>query len=283
MSETHTRNESGGYSIEKANKKDGDKLTEQQEKDANVRKGEGPYQVAARLLGDGASQKEKVALALAFKGQYDKETEHTDPEMRNLKTGRSLLNENNYKEVMERISNDSLRESISSKLETREPKADQHKAEPKHEQHKEPQKDGSGKIDRSRFDQELKDPRVMAAFAGRMHSEVGSQGKAAHLAFAEEVMNRASSREQTLMQALSGRYYPTSTPGSSHNSSYVEAINKAWKEGTDTINGATGNASGKVGFGRGGYQTAKIGGEKFGMEANDIAKGWLKKYEKLRS
>ncbi len=291
LSETHTRNESGGYSIEQANKPESRNLNEQQVKDAHVRKGEGPYQVASRLLGDEASQKEKVALALAFKGQYDKETAHKDPEMRHLKTDRSMLNESNYKEVMERIGNDSLRESINTKLSqtnkhpgqeqigSREPKT-----EPKADHHKaEPQREGTGKIDRSRFDQELKDPKVMAAFAGRMHSEVGSQGKAAQLAFAEEVMNRATSRGQSLMQALSGRYYPTSTPGRSDNPSYVETINKAWKEGTDTTHGATGNASGKVGFGRGGFQTVKIGGEKFGMEANDVAAGWLQKYQKLKA
>src|SRR5262249_55989335 len=111
-----------------------------------------------------------------------------------------------------------------------------------------------GSVDRSQFDAQLKDPRVMAAFAGRMHSEVGSQGAAAQLAFAEEVMNRAAARNQTLMQALTGRYYPTHNPGSSHDPRYIEAITKAWKEGTDTIHGATGNASGRVGFGvRGGY------------------------------
>lgn len=151
-----------------------------------------------------------------------------------------------------------------------------------------------GTIDRSRFDAELKDPRVMAAFAGRLHSEVGSQGAAAHLAFAEKVMNRATSRNQTLMQALSGSYYPTHHPGRSNNPKYIEAITKAWKEGTDTTLGATGNASGKVGFGKAGghydkqghwvspNQTVRINGERFGYEQVDINKGWLKKYEQLK-
>lgn len=152
-----------------------------------------------------------------------------------------------------------------------------------------------GSIDRSRFDAELKDPKVMAAFAGRLHSEVGSQGPAAHLAFAEKVMNRATSRNQTLMQALSGSYYPTHHPGRSSNPRYIEAITKAWKEGTDTTLGATGNASGKVGFGvKGGYydanrhwvspnQTVRINGERFGYEQVDINRGWLKKYEQLKA
>lgn len=151
-----------------------------------------------------------------------------------------------------------------------------------------------GTIDRSRFDDQLKDPRVMAAFAGRLHSEVGSQGPAAHLAFAEKVMNRAMARNQTLMQALTGSYYPTHHPGRSNNPKYIEAITKAWKEGTDTTLGATGNASGKVGFGKAGghydkqghwvspNQTVRINGERFGYEQVDINRGWLKKYEQLK-
>jgi hypothetical protein len=151
-----------------------------------------------------------------------------------------------------------------------------------------------GSIDRSQFDSQLNDPKVMAAFAGRMNSEVGSQGPAAQTAFAEEVMNRAASRNQTLMQALSGSYYPTSHPGSSHNPQYVGAITNAWKNGSDTTHGATGNASGRVGFGApGGHydgehkwvstnQTANIGGERFGHEQVDINKGWLDKYESLK-
>lgn len=138
-----------------------------------------------------------------------------------------------------------------------------------------------GRIDRSQFDRELKDPKVMAAFGGRMKTEVGGQGAAAQVAFAEEVMNRAASRDQTLMQALSGSYYPTSNPGSSTKPEFAAAINKAWKEGTDTTHGATGN--GAAGFGKGGRETAKIGGESFGMEENDLKRyGWQKKYEKLK-
>ncbi len=152
-----------------------------------------------------------------------------------------------------------------------------------------------GAINRSQFDQELRDPRVMAAFAGRMRSEVGSQGPAAQLAFAEEVMNRAASRNQTLMQALSGSYYPTSHPGRSDNPAFIAAITKAWQEGTDTIFGATGNASGRVGFGkRGGYfdrslghwvspnQTVHINGERFGYEQVDLNRGWMAKYQALK-
>ncbi len=279
-------------------------MTEQQLKDAQVRKGEGPYQVASRLLGKDTSHTEKMALAMAFQAQYNQETNGQDPKMQNLHAGQSLLTEKNYKEVIGRIGNDSLRESINAKLdhskeqskpeikpESEQPTKPADRSSKPAEQPSKPAEQPpagetpreAGKIDRSRFEKELSDPKVMAAFAGRMHSEVGSQGKDAQLAFAEEVMNRATSRGQSLMQALSGKYYPTSRPGSSSNPSYIETINKALKEGTDTTHGATGNASGKVGFGKGGYQTVRFGGEKFGMEAVDISKGWLKKYEKLRS
>lgn len=150
-----------------------------------------------------------------------------------------------------------------------------------------------GRMDRSQFDKELQDPKVMAAFAGRMHKEVRGQGPAAQLAFAEEVMNRAAARNQTLMQALSGSYYPTSKPGQSDNPTYHAAITKAWKEGTDTIFGATGNASGSVGFGAGHQrdasgklvarnQTVSINGEHFGYEQQDIKRGWLAKYQQLK-
>jgi hypothetical protein len=152
-----------------------------------------------------------------------------------------------------------------------------------------------GSIDRSSFDAQLSDPRVMAAFAGRMNSEVGSHGPAAQLAFAEEVMNRAMARNQTIMQALTGSYYPTHNPGCSRNPAYIAAISKAWKEGTDTILGATGNASGRVGFGvPGGHydanhkwvspnQTVNINGERFGYEQVDLNKGWMEKYRRLKA
>lgn len=155
-------------------------------------------------------------------------------------------------------------------------------------------KAGEYKIDRSQFDSQLQDPKVMAAFAGRMRKEVGGQGAAAQLGFAEEVMNRAAARGQTLMEALSGGYYPSDSPGRSNNPEFIKAITKAWKQGTDTTNGATGNATGETGFGkRGGYydnndhwvspnQTVRISGERFGYEQQDLDNGWLDKLAKLK-
>ncbi|MBP7861024.1 transglycosylase SLT domain-containing protein [bacterium] len=139
-----------------------------------------------------------------------------------------------------------------------------------------------GTINRSQFDSQLADPNVMAAFAGRMKTEVGSQGADAQLAWAETVMNRAASRGITLLQALTGRYYPTHNPGRSDNPAFIQAITKAWQEGTDTTKGSTGNASGSVGFGRTGREIIRINGEKFGMEEVDLNKGWMQKYQQLK-
>ncbi|MDR3612158.1 MAG: hypothetical protein P4L53_01240 [Candidatus Obscuribacterales bacterium] len=153
-----------------------------------------------------------------------------------------------------------------------------------------------GSIDRSQFDDELKNPTVRDAFARRMTAEVGSQGPAAQTAFAEEVMNRAAARGQKLMQALSGKYYKHHNPEKLPEADprCLKVIDDAWHNGTDTIHGATGNSSKHVGFGvKGGHydanrnwvspnQTANIGGERFGYEQQDVAKGWLDQYAKLK-
>lgn len=149
---------------------------------------------------------------------------------------------------------------------------------------------GPGKIDRSQFAAELQNPEVRAAFIARMHSEVGNDPQA-QLAFAETIFNRAASRHQTLMQTLYGRYYPTSEPGrdyvygpdyyhgksskyyQEHDRQHKQAednILKAYSEGTDTTHGATGNASGSVGFGARGWRTVSYGGENFGVEECDL-------------
>lgn len=140
-----------------------------------------------------------------------------------------------------------------------------------------------GGMDRSQFAAQLHNPRILAMFAGRMYSEVGTQGFAAQVAFAEEVMNRAASRGQSLEEALSGSYYPHSRPGYSDNPQYIKAIETAYLYGTDITHGATGNASGGVGFGRGGFQTARFGGEKFGWESVDIGLDWQDKYKQLKA
>ena len=268
---------------------------------AAVRRGEGPYGVAERLLGENASNSDVRALTGALKDQYRDETQNKDFMMNNLKVGHELLTDKNVDQVLSKIDDPEARQRISEQLTRRsennskdEPKVGELNDESKSKPEPESAEAKGGSVDRSQFDKELSNPDVMAAFAGRMKSEVGSQGEEAQVAFAEEVMNRAASRDQTIMQALHGSYYPTHNPGRSSNPDYHEAISKAWKEGTDTIEGATGNASGKVGFGAGKArynennelvapnQTASIGGERFGYEQVDLDRGWKEKYEQLK-
>ena len=161
---------------------------------------------------------------------------------------------------------------------------------------KKPEEPSQGRaIDRSQFFDELKDMNTIRAFAGRMASEVGSQGKDAQVAWAETTYNRAAARKKTLLQTVTGSYFPTNDPGSSDNKVFHQIIREVAEKGTNTTNGATGNASGMVGFGQGKTvkkddgsvwapgQTAQFGGERFGIEGPD--KNWTPKYldEKIAS
>jgi hypothetical protein len=126
----------------------------------------------------------------------------------------------------------------------------------------------SGPIDRSRFAAELQNkPGLMQAFCGRIQKEVGGQGHQACVAFAESVMNRAAARGLSLEQAIRGHYYPKHqhNPGWSNNRGFTAAVNEALA-GTNITHGATGNGSnwshGRI--------TARIGGEKFGIEAAEL-------------
>lgn len=127
---------------------------------------------------------------------------------------------------------------------------------------------GGKTIDRSQFAEELKNPDVLRAFAGRMRTEVGGQGSTAQIAFAETIFNRAQARNQTLMQTLSGHYFPTVHPERSDDPRLLQVVNYVFQNGTNITRGATGNASGSVGFG-GGPETFAANGEKFGVEAAD--------------
>jgi len=144
------------------------------------------------------------------------------------------------------------------------------------------------KIDRSAFFEQLKDPHTMRAFAGRMRSEVGGQGRNSYIAWAETTFNRAAARKQTLLRVVTGNYFPTHDPGSSNNKEFHDVIREVAYQGTNITNGATGNGSSMVGFGNGPArrlkdgsiwapgQTAAYGGERFGLEAPD--KNWKPKY-----
>ncbi len=140
-------------------------------------------------------------------------------------------------------------------------------------------KQHTGKIDRSQFLDQLKDKETMRMFAGRMHTEVGSQGRNAQIAWAETTFNRAASRKQSLRQAVTGRYFPTYTPTKSNNPKFHAIIKEVAEDGTNITKGATGNASAGVGFGWGsrtGGQTYAAGGERFGIEKADAK--WKPKF-----
>jgi len=127
---------------------------------------------------------------------------------------------------------------------------------------------------------ELADPAVRKKLMAYAHAEVGSQGPQAVQAFIETTLNRASARGKSIADTLSGSYFP----GATHTKAAAGAPQSVQAEydktidqvlGGSNISGyATGNASGPVGFGKGGYQTyggKETGGERFGVEAQDRA------------
>lgn len=131
-------------------------------------------------------------------------------------------------------------------------------------------------LDRKSFEEELKDPAVRQRLFAVTEAEVGSQGAAAQQAFMETIFNRAKARGKTVWETLHGSYYPGSTharAGALMGDRGLEAKYRAIYErvlgGANITNGATGNASGGVGFG-GGQETFRSGGERFGVEGQDL-------------
>jgi hypothetical protein len=140
---------------------------------------------------------------------------------------------------------------------------------------------------RAGFSQELKDPAIRDRFYSYTYAETGSQGREAQQAFMEETLNRAAARGQTLKQTLGGRYFPprthrigAQTPSEDIRNAYAPILTDVMG-GSNTISYGTGNASGTVGFGKGGYQTAAFGPagqqERYGVEAADV--GWARRQE----
>ena len=135
---------------------------------------------------------------------------------------------------------------------------------------------------RSKFAEELKDPAVRDRLMAYTFAEVGAEGPQAAKAFMEETMNRAAARGKSIKETLSGSYFPKITHTRARalwgltperRSEYGSTIDEVMS-GSNVANFATGNASGSVGFGKGGYQTSKFGRERFGVEAADV--GWAK-------
>ncbi len=85
---------------------------------SQVRKGEGPYQVAARILASGgssASNSEVTALMRAMQAQYRQENPG-DANMAGLRQGHQLLTAESLASVLDNISDAALRSSIEAKI-----------------------------------------------------------------------------------------------------------------------------------------------------------------------
>jgi hypothetical protein len=125
------------------------------------------------------------------------------------------------------------------------------------------------------FNEELKISAIRDRLFAYTEVEVGSQGPKAWQAFMETIFNRASARQQTLRQTLSGPYFPAITHARARRGASDKTRAKYSDMLIDVIGGsnisgfATGNASGAVGFG-GGPTTFRAGGEEFGIERADI-------------
>ncbi|HRQ60815.1 MAG TPA: hypothetical protein PLO23_04795 [Alphaproteobacteria bacterium] len=131
---------------------------------------------------------------------------------------------------------------------------------------------------------ELNNSCVAAFFDYQISKEVGSQGRAAQVAYIETVMNRATSRVGRYARYTS--FWSTTNdpkfyPGVSLNYGNKVDCNRSRKydalvqyvlKGSNTCKYATGNASESVGVGK---QTCTFGGERFGIETPDA--GWVEK------
>lgn len=144
----------------------------------------------------------------------------------------------------------------------------------------------SGGIDRSQFEDELKNPDVRERFFTLMKAEVGSQGPEAQQAFAETVMNRAAVTGKSINQIISNtKYYQPYHDGAfaraqrnmsaENRKQYAEIIDKV-KAGSDLTKGATHNASAGVAASarQGGYDSVKdslieVNGEWFYRKKNE--------------
>jgi hypothetical protein len=133
--------------------------------------------------------------------------------------------------------------------------------------------EGGAVIDRSRFSDELSDPAIRQRLAALAYRETGGQGPQAQQAFLETVFNRAAARGKSIADVISGRdgYYPSVSlqPVSANKlGGYMPLIDTV-AAGSNLSNGATGNASGTVGFNNG-RVTYTANGERFGIEGPDL-------------
>ena len=136
----------------------------------------------------------------------------------------------------------------------------------------------TGNIDRSNFNEQMADPAVRSAIIARARIEVGDNPDA-QKNFMEEVFNRAAARKMSLIDVVSNKdgYYPhkdddrwNKTQGNAATDAEHAALKDVHENGRNVTRGATGNASGTVGF-NGGPQTYKdpLTGERYGIEGQD--------------
>lgn len=93
-------------------------LTEDAAKRAEVAKGEGPYQVAARILaadGQKHDHKEVMILTRALQAQY-REEKPADQSMASLKVKHQLLTPENAQKVLDRITDTKLKEKLQAQI-----------------------------------------------------------------------------------------------------------------------------------------------------------------------
>jgi hypothetical protein len=117
----------------------------------------------------------------------------------------------------------------------------------------------------------FRDPALVDRLMRYTRAEVGRQGPQAQQAFMEAMTNMAGNRGRF----LPSNYFPDIThtraarPLTAEERARLAPIAEAVAAGSNVANYATGNASGTVGFGKGGYRTASYGGENYGVEAAD--------------
>lgn len=142
--------------------------------------------------------------------------------------------------------------------------------------------EGGAVIDRSMFADEIRDPALRQRLAALAYRETGGQGPQAQQAFLETVFNRAAARGKTIAQTISGQdgYYPATSlrPVDPKQLTPYSALIDTVAGGSNLSNGATGNASGNVGF-NGGQVTYTANGERFGREGPDLK--WTVPYSAL--
>lgn len=137
-------------------------------------------------------------------------------------------------------------------------------------------------LDRSSFDDELKDPRVRDRLMALTEAEVGGQhGQNDQQKFMETIFNRAKAEGRTLWEVMHGRYFPASTHSNAASYSgkpfletkYADVLDKV-RKGSNVANYATGNESGNVRSG-GAEIVATGNGERYVVENWTV--GWVKR------